>query len=366
MKIKRLEIRELKIPFELSFAHASKTREETESVLVTAVSESGKRGYGEGCPRSYVTGESIQTAFDFFHKNERELEEISDVEELIAWSENNQSEIDENPASWCAIELALLDVLGKEEEKRVESLLSLPQLSGSFRYTAVLGVSSEKAFQKLFLRYQKLGFTDYKMKLSGDLEEDQYKVDFFRRSKDPIRLRVDANNLFRDVGRAERYISTLHYPFLGIEEPLRSEAYAECKQLSNTLKIPVILDESFLRSEQFSFIRGTKEVFIINIRISKMGGVLRSLAVAREAKALGISVIIGAQVGETSILTRAALTVANSCREVLLAQEGACGTYLLKEDVTDEPLMFGGGGVLSAEDIPTGGGFGLVMRSSGI
>jgi len=41
-----------------------------------------------------------------------------------------------------------------------------------------------------------------------------------------------------------------------------------------------------------------------------MGGILRSLAIAEQAKQIGIPIIIGAQVGETSILTRAALTLA--------------------------------------------------------
>jgi len=44
-------------------------------------------------------------------------------------------------------------------------------------------------------------------------------------------------------------------------------------------------------------------------------------------------VIVGAHVGETSLLTRAALTVANSARDLLVAQEGAFGTHLLARDV---------------------------------
>ena len=41
------------------------------------------------------------------------------------------------------------------------------------------------------------------------------------------------------------------------------------------------------------------------------------------------------------MLTRAALTVANSARDILIAQEGAFGTHLLAHDVIDPPLMFG-------------------------
>ena len=95
-----------------------------------------------------------------------------------------------------------------------------------------------------------------------------------------------------------------------------------------------------------------------------MGGILRSLAMAEEAKARGIPIIIGAQVGETSILTRTALTVANQYRDILLAQEGAFGTYLLEHDITDTPLMFGKGGMLDPRTLSGQPGLGLTFTQS--
>ncbi|MEX0829433.1 MAG: hypothetical protein WD032_04260 [Nitrospirales bacterium] len=84
----------------------------------------------------------------------------------------------------------------------------------------------------------------------------------------------------------------------------------------------------------------------------------RSLAIAKKAKAMGIPIIIGAQVGETSILTRASLTLASQYRDILLAQEGAFGTYLLEHDITDTPLMFGAGGTLDPQPISAQPGLG--------
>ena len=71
--------------------------------------------------------------------------------------------------------------------------------------------------------------------------------------------------------------------------------------------------------------------------------------------------IVGAQVGETSLLTRAALTVAQAAGSALFAQEGAFGTFLLTRDVCEPPLMFGAGGVLHVADHPrlTQPGFGI-------
>jgi len=76
------------------------------------------------------------------------------------------------------------------------------------------------------------------------------------------------------------------------------------------------------------------------------------LRIVDAARAAGIGLIIGAQVGETSLLTRAALTVAQAARDILVAQEGAFGTLLLEGDVCDPPLMFGRGGVLDVAGYP--------------
>ena len=77
---------------------------------------------------------------------------------------------------------------------------------------------------------------------------------------------------------------------------------------------------------------------------------------------MNIPVIIGAQVGETSILTRSALTVANTHCDILLAQEGAFGTYLLKRDITETPLVFGRGGALSVQHLAEKPGLGLTCN----
>ena len=64
-----------------------------------------------------------------------------------------------------------------------------------------------------------------------------------------------------------------------------------------------------------------------------------------------LGIIIGAHVGETSVLTRASLTLARAAGTALVAQEGAFGTHLLTRDVADPPLMFGAGGVIDVAQL---------------
>jgi L-alanine-DL-glutamate epimerase-like enolase superfamily enzyme len=174
-------------------------------------------------------------------------------------------------------------------------------------------------------------------------------------------VRADANNLFTDAAHAIAHLSALRYPFFALEEPLRSGDYAGMREVASALEARIILDESALRREQLAGLADDAQGWIVNLRVSKMGGVIRSLEFAREARRLGIALIVGAHVGETSVLTRAALTVANAARGILVAQEGAFGTFLLERDVVDPPLMFGPGGMMPIAGRFPGAGLGLVV-----
>ena len=352
MQLRDLSIENLHIPFKVSFQHSSSSRTKTEAILVKATTEDGNQGLGEGCPREYVTGETLETAHQFFNTYYSDFLTISSLDELKIWVAGNQSSIDKNPAAFCAVELALLNALAKEKNVSVEALLSLPELCGNFQYTAVLGVSKVKVFQAQLQQYVEMGFSDFKIKLFGIPEIDHANNEAIREyDADNIRIRFDANNLWTDAGEAVDYIKHLDHSIFALEEPLEVYQYADLLKVFNQLKVKIILDESFTKEADFEPIRSHPESWIINLRISKMGGILRSLAIANKARFHAIPIIIGAQVGETSILTRAALTVANANRDILLAQEGAFGTYLLDKDVIDPSIKFGVNGIVDADQL---------------
>ena len=61
MKLESLELSRLAIPFRETFRHASASRSATESVWAEARTTDGVVGYGESCPRGYVTGEGWES-----------------------------------------------------------------------------------------------------------------------------------------------------------------------------------------------------------------------------------------------------------------------------------------------------------------
>lgn len=366
MRLVEIDMRPIRIPFRESFRHASADREMTESVLVRARDDSGAVGYGESCPRSYVTGESLRTVTAFFDRHaDRIVQEIGDLSTLRGWTSTHSEEIDANPAAWCAIELALLDLFGRESELTVERLLGIAPLAKRILYTAVVGQCSLDRFRRTIERYAAIAIHDFKIKISGNPEEDRARFEILEELNGdfPVRLRLDGNNLWRSTADALAYLRDLDFPIFALEEPLGQNDHAGLIELAEASGVALILDESFVRFAQFDLLEGVEQHFLINLRVSKMGGIIRSLHIADEARRRGFRLIIGAQVGETSLLTRAALTVPRQGENGVEAREGAFGTHLLTRDIWNPTLTFGAGGWLDTSAIG-GTGFGLDLAET--
>ena len=364
MKLTALTLTSLDIPFKVSFSHASATRNKTQTAWVTACADT-VIGYGESCPRAYVTGEDMVTVNAFFARHHDDIiSSIHDMASLKRWVDLHEVDIDQHPAAWCAIELALLDLFGNQVGSNIEVLLAVTTLQGEYVYTAVLGDSPLEAYAKQVKQYAAMGFEDFKIKITDDVATNQVKINLVKQSIPSARIRLDANNLWTDADMAIQQLTKLPGPLFAVEEPLAAGDVQGMNAIADALGIKMILDESFLNKSHFQFLLDKPEHWIINLRVSKVGGLIRGLECAALAKQYGISCIVGAQVGETSLLTRAGLTLAQACKPNLLAQEGAYGLHLLEEDICEQPLMFGQQGKLDASKVSSLAqpGFGLAIN----
>jgi len=76
-----------------------------------------------------------------------------------------------------------------------------------------------------------------------------------------------------------------------------------------------------------------------NIRVSKCGGLLPSLRMATIASEHGLDCVVGAQVGESGILSAAGRLLASTIAPRYL--EGSGGSLLLKRDIVREQVVPG-------------------------
>ena len=224
-------------------------------------------------------------------------------------------------------------------------------------YTAVLGDDKKWKYTTIVDQCLVRGFSDFKIKLNGDLERDRDKIAILKdlceqHGTSDVRIRLDANNLWS--GRPEEaieHLKALPSPIFAIEEPVDPGNVPDISRVSKSAELPVILDESMCKLSDISLYKNAPGKFIVNIKVSRVGGLIRSLKIIEETKRLGWPVIIGCHVGETSLLTRAALIPAAAAGENLIAQEGAYGDYLVEREPVEPILRFGRSGQLDL-DLP--------------
>ncbi|MCY4516948.1 MAG: hypothetical protein OXB99_06900 [Acidimicrobiaceae bacterium] len=362
MQIRQLEAFTFPVPFKRVFKHASASRRNAENLIVAAHSAEGTTGYGEGCPRLYVTGETVHGCAAFVRRHaESFCADVGSVDDLWAWADAHRGIIDLNPAAFCAMEIAALDLLGKAHGRNLEQLLGVASGPPDVAYSAVLGDMPLPLYRWQLRGYWARGFTDYKVKLSGSLRRDRAKLaPFASRGSGSTSVRLDANNLWESPEQCAEHLDALGDVAFAIEEPLQAGDIEGCVRIARDCEVRIIADESLRTSQQLQTLTEPQR-WIANVRVSKMGGVLRSLEVVAAVARAGIDVIVGCQVGETSLLTRAALAVIASAPGAVIAAEGAFGTHLLSRDLTDPTIMFGYGGVLRGRDVPdrSNGGLGL-------
>ena len=345
MPRRRVTIATAPIPFRAAFRHASATRRVAENVIVRIEDDDGLVGLGEGCPRHYVTGETVASAIEFLQRRAPGLAtEIDSVAELAAWIAGDD-EIDANPSAACAIELALLDLLARRAGLPVERVLGLEPLAKSPHASAVYGDSPTPVFAMQAFLFAWRGLRDAKLKLSGDPRRDRWRSKLLAR-RGPLRL--DANNLWPDAASAISHLAPLAGSAWAAEEPVKVRDFAGMSAISRETGLTIILDESFLKARDLDALPEDGK-FAVNVRVSKHGGLIRTLHAIRAARARGLKVIVGAQVGETSILARAGLVAVSAAVEALGGYEGGYGTHLLARDLTVPSLTIGNCGAFHGE-----------------
>lgn len=369
MQIRHLETFTFPVPFKRVFRHASASRRQAENLIVAAHADDGTTGYGEGCPRLYVTGESVPGCAAFVNEHAVSFcATVASVDDLRAWTDAHRDAIDENPAAFCAMEIAALDLLGKANRCNIEQLLGVASGPPDVAYSAVLGDMPLPLYRWQLRGFRARGFTDFKVKLSGSPRRDRAKLaPFASRAASPATVRLDANNLWETPEQCAEHMAALGDVAFAIEEPLRAGDIDGCVRVAQQCGVKIIADESLRRTEQLEALEAPSS-WIVNVRVSKMGGIVRSLDVVAAAARAGIDVIVGCQVGETSLLTRAALAVIASAPGAVVGAEGAFGTHLLARDLTDRTIMWGHGGLLRGRDVPdrSGGGLGLRLDPAAV
>lgn len=387
MKIHRLTAFHVPIRLKNPVRHASHERSANDTLIVRCVMDDGSTGWGEGLPRTYVTGESIDTAWSLLLQSSFEQLRDQDFSNAVdaAWylhkspivntddcltssSSNSPSasplrECFGNSAR-CAVELAVLDAACRCEGVSLGDLI--PQLirSPKWRFSPAtakdlgsLLVPSREVFysgavtsmtpRKQWLSALKMrlfAFRQVKVKVGAADISDR---DILRRVRRvvgrSVDLRLDANEAWRCEEVLAKLEPLLRYRPTSLEQPVPHAEISGLAQVRRDITIPIMLDESLCCLEDAQRAVDGHWCDLFNIRLSKCGGLVRSLELAAFARQHSLGYQLGCQVGETGILSAAGRHFACNIGHIRYL-EGSFDRFLVADALTEQDLTFRYGG----------------------
>jgi muconate cycloisomerase len=353
----------IRIPLRKPIRHASHERTATDNVLVRCVLEDGTEGFGEGVPRDYVTGETIDTALDLLDRTDLKGQwgEPADLSHAVVQAERLR--LPEVPgddrqcqgnAARCALEMALLDASARRFGEPLSTVTRLVapdhyQPRSRVRYSAVL-TSIKTPYKIRFMGWVLwvYGFRQVKLKVGIPGQDDAKRLKILRsRLGWKIDVRVDANEAWTRDEALDRIRALEPFRISSVEQPVPHRDADVLAAVRQQTKVPIMLDESLcsMVDAERAVAGGTCDLF--NLRLSKCGGFIPSLRLAQFARANGLGYQLGCQVGETAVLSAAGRHFASSVADIRYL-EGSYDSYLVREALSEENLTFRWGGVAPA------------------
>jgi muconate cycloisomerase len=215
----------------------------------------------------------------------------------------------------------------------------LPSARNEVIYSGVISSDNPNEAAALAKRMVRFGLNQLKIKVGT--ADDFERVAAVRKAVGPeVELRADANGAWNAAQAVAQLQRLEPFNLRVIEQPVAAGDFTGLRRVQDDTGVPVMADESLVTLEQARQLIEQGACDYFNIRLSKCGGVTGSLAIAKLAQDAGVKIQVGAQVGETAILSAAGRTFAAHLPALTFA-EGSFGTWLLTEDVALEDISFG-------------------------
>ena len=377
-RLVQLELFHLHLPFRGKFSHATAERSGTDTVVAAALLADGTVGYGEGVPRVYVTGETIESVlynisdtlrFCLEHVEPKNFPDLLELVDNLPYTNEQGAVIN---TARCCVELALLDAYGqyfRYQLSRVAGWLGYGAFVGDrprvpARASGVLDGSRPERLMRQLRLMRWYGLRDFKLKLGCEHDEENLALvhRYLERGLErrEVTLRVDANGAW-DIDTA--MVMSERLADLGVcvlEQPLAKDDRDHWNVLADFSETPLMADESLVSLSDGRYLAENDLVDHFNIRMSKNGGLLPALRLAEMATKWSRGYQLGAMVGESGILAAAgchflSMVPENSFTEICYS------TFLLQEDLVQENMRFRYRGKLPDLRLP---GLGVRVRRS--
>ncbi|TWU51751.1 cis-3-hydroxy-L-proline dehydratase [Rubripirellula reticaptiva] len=291
MKISRINVYQVDLPLhegKYSWSEG-KSVGVFDSTVVEIQTDAGVTGYGEVCPLgpvylpAYARG--VRTG----------IEELApsligdDPRQLLVLNDKMDRQLKGHPYVKSAIDIACWDILGKTTGLPVCELMGGRYSSDVTLYRAISQRPAEEMAENV-AKYRAEGYRRFQLKVGGNPDEDIARIHAAAKVLEPgDKLVADANTGWL-MHEAMRVINAVKDVDVYIEQPCMS--YEECLSIRRNTTLPFVLDEVI--DSMAAILKGAADgaMDVVNIKISKFGGLTRAKQARDLCVSLGIAMTL--------------------------------------------------------------------------
>lgn len=318
MKINRIEVFYCDTPFKNGYHSPHIFRISAESIIIHIQFDNGISGYGESAPRPYVTGETTESVAALIHDHffillsGQEIASVNDIEEILYALEDEcrENNISSYLSALGAVDIALLDGLSKSLEMPLSCLLG-PIVSEIITYTLPIPLLPVDVIRKIPKYLTGTEFDSVKVLMEESVAKNMERLELIRSIfGTTMEISIEANGKWTYQQAIDNLNKLKEFNVAAVEQPVHSSDLGGLRKIREIIGIPVIVDESMCTLSDAALLIDSGACDMLNIKISKCGGLLKSKNIAEYALSKGVSFQLGTHVGETDVLHRAGQSLA--------------------------------------------------------
>lgn len=360
-RIRSVEAIPLRTSFQHEFRFGATNRKTSENVIVRITTEDGVIGYGEACPVAAFTTETQGAVVSLVERLARDLLVGHDPMQQQSLISKLAPHMAGCPFTLAAIDMALWDVAGKVLDVSASTLLG-----GRFRDRVALagsvGWDEGNVMAAMALAQMEHGYDHLKLYVGrGTLKCDLHRIETVRRHIGPaVKFMIDVNGGWsvRDSLAALPTLRALGVVLL--EQPIAASDSLGQQEFLRESDIDIAADEAIFGPADVAYVSRLRMAHVVNLGVSKLGGLLRARESAAVACSMGLRVMVGS-VLEMGIGTAAGLHMAAAIPD-LAYPSYLVGPMKYAQDVSWPAFRVTNG----CAEVPTGPGLGVLIDTGAI
>jgi O-succinylbenzoate synthase len=333
MRIDRIDLTLVRLPLIRAFRTSSSRKSQIDHILVR-VEVDGAVGWGECASPSdpYYCPETSETCWhilkDFLAPAVLGAEWAT-IDELVV----HYAKVKGNNFAKSGLEMACWDALGKSEGRPLVDMLG--GTTAAIVSGVSLGIEEDLAtLLGLVERYAGEGYKRIKLKIAPGWDVEVVRE--VRRLFPDLPLQVDANSAYtlEDIDHLKRLDD---FDLLLIEQPLAHDDIIDHARLQAVMKTSICLDESIHSAEDARKALDLAACRVINIKVSRVGGLREAKRVHDVCIGRGVPVWCGGM--HEFAVGRAANLAISSLPGFTLPGDISGSDKYYREDLVDPPLL---------------------------